>query len=135
MKTNTQNQSSELKSRPEQFTTAPAAEQTAEPAALPQIDFKRRRANRALNTQRVVALLRSEAPDFFNLAEVVGQWVWIAFKDKQPREVTASLAEFGFHWNKKRQTWQHPCGQPMQRRQADPRGKYRAYFPADAKPA
>lgn len=130
----TQSQNLKAQSRPEQLSTA-AAEQTAKHPALPQIDFHRRRMNRVLNTRRVIALLRTEAPDFFNLAEVVGKWVWIQFKQKQPREVTASLSELGFHWNRQRKTWQHPCGQPMPRWQTDPRAKYRTYFPADHQPA
>jgi hypothetical protein len=27
------------------------------------------------------------------------------------RYVTAELAQLGFHWNRRRQVWQHPCGQ------------------------
>lgn len=102
---------------------------------MPKINFSRRRANRALTTERVITLLQKEAPDFFNLAQVVGKWVWIAFTDKQPREVTATLAELGFHWNNKRQTWQHPCGALTEGTESDPREKYPTYFPADVKPA
>ena len=83
---------------------APAPVQTPAPTPptperppLPPISFKRRRANRALSTERVIQLLQREAPNFFALAQVVGKWVWVQFTDKQPREVTARLAEFGFH--------------------------------------
>ncbi len=55
--------------------------------------------------------------------------------DKQPREVTAVLAELGFHWNNKRQVWQHPCGALTEGTDSDPRQKYPTYFPSDAKPA
>ncbi len=58
----------------------------------------------------MLALLRNEAPDFFHLAQIVGQWVWIQFPDRQPPTITARLAEFGFHRKNKRQCWQHPCG-------------------------
>ena len=91
--------------------------------------------NRSLDTERLLALLRSEVPKFYGLAEVVGKWVWIQFADKQPSEVTRVLAEFGFHWNRARQAWQHPCG--LYRNVAatfDPRQKYGSYFPADVKP-
>src|ERR1035437_1753761 len=74
------------------------------------IDFIRRNANRNLNTEKLLALLRRETPKFFELAEVVGKWVWIQFDRKQPVTVTAVLSELGFHWNNKRQSWQHPCG-------------------------
>ena len=100
------------------------------------IDFNRRNANRVLNTERLLALLRRETPNFFELAEVVGKWVWIQFDGKQPVTVTAVLSELGFHWNNKRQSWQHPCG--MFRDQSvrfDPRRKYGSYFAADMKPA
>ena len=100
------------------------------------INFARRNANRVLNTDRVLALLRREAPKFFELAEVVGKWVWIQFADKQPPTVTAVLSELGFHWNHKRQSWQHPCGVFRdQSAPVDPRKIYGSYFAADVKPA
>ena len=74
------------------------------------IDYNARYVNRQLPTRQLLDLLEDAAPDFFHRAEVVGAWVWIQFPDKQPRAVTARLAEFGFHWNNKRQVWQHPCG-------------------------
>ena len=98
------------------------------------INIARRQANRALNTERLLALLRRETPKFFELAEVVGKWVWIQFDGKQPVTVTAVLSELGFHWNNKRQSWQHPCG--LFRDQSvrfDPRRKYGSYFAADQK--
>ncbi len=119
---------------PEQ-TPAPPAEQKPQLPPLPRIDFARREANRALPTEQLLSLLRTEAPRFFDLAEVVGRWVWIQFTNKQPREVTATLAQLGFHWNNKRQTWQHPCGALTPGTESNPREKYPTYFPADAKPA
>ena len=126
MKTNT-NQKSEsgLKSRPEPLSAA-----NRKP-----IDFNRRKANRSLDTEKLLAVLQSDAPKFFGLAEVVGKWVWIQFADKQPAKVTRALAELGFHWNNARKAWQHPCG--LFREKAlpiDPRQKYGSYFAA-AKPA
>jgi hypothetical protein len=104
-------------------------------AALPPIDLRKRRTRRSFSTRQVLDLLQAEAPEFFDKAEVVGQWVWITFQDKQPREVTARLAEFGFHWNNKRGSWQHPCGQLRPGTQHDPRQKYQTYFPADLRAA
>ena len=99
----------------------------------PEIDFARRRFNRALDTQQVLALIRME-PRLFELAEVVGRWVWIRFAEKQPSSVTRLLAEFGFHWNHTRQAWQHPCGTPRKERPSfDPRKRYGSRFPADLK--
>jgi hypothetical protein len=128
MKTNTknQNQKSELKNRPEQLSTD----------NRPKIDFKLRRENRKLETEKLLALLRNKTPNLFELAEVVGRWVWIQFTDKQPSEVTRVLAELGFHWNNNRQTWQHPCGTlAYERADYDPRKRYGSYFAADQKPA
>ena len=99
MKTNT-NTKSGLKSRTEQLNTAKAR--------LARINLARRRVNRSLDTETLLIVLRSKAPRFFELAEVVGQWVWIQFADKQPPMITSELAQFGFHWNNARQTWQPP---------------------------
>ena len=100
------------------------------------IDFTRRNANRALNTEKLLALLRKETPKFFDIAEVVGKWVWIQFSDKQPPTVTRVLAELGFHWNNTRQAWQHPCGTiPDERATYDPRKRYGSYFAADRQTA
>ncbi len=154
MKTKSNIQASELKSRPEQLRTEPtdpaqqpmdaasAAGQTILPAQrtddrepLPRLDFAKRHANRQLPTEAVVSLLRTNAPDFFALAEVVGQWVWVRFADKQPSDITRQLAELGFHWNNQRQVWQHPCGHLTPGSPYDPRERYGSYFPADTQAA
>ena len=96
--------------------------------------MKERRKNRMLSTDSLLNLLREEAPRLWESAEVVGQWVWIEFKEKQPREVTSALSEFGFHWNNARQVWQHPCGTVAERAPLNPREKYDSYFPASAQP-
>ena len=93
--------------------------------ALGGIDYTQRFLNRALPTDKLLDLLKIEAPDLFPQAEIIGKWVWITFPDKQPREVTAQLAQLGFHWNNKRQSWQHPCGAPRKRPSSqDPRERY-----------
>ena len=99
------------------------------------IDLKRRFQNRGLSTEKLLDMLYHETPRFWELAQVVGKWVWIQFDDRQPPEITAALSQFGFHWNRKRQTWQHPCGQFRTASHRDPRDKYQTYFPADAKAA
>ena len=89
-----------------------------------------------METEKLLSLLRSETPNFFDIAEVVGKWVWIQFSDKQPPTVTRVLAELGFLWNNTRQTWQHPCGTIAdERATSDPRKRYGSYFAADMKPA
>jgi hypothetical protein len=115
---------------------ANAVQQSSTRAERVKINTIRRNANRALNTEKLLALLRRETPKFFELAEVVGKWVWIQFDGKQPVTVTAVLSELGFHWNNTRQSWQHPCG--LFRDQSvrfDPRKKYGSYFAAEQKPA
>jgi len=126
MKTNTDKKTkSGLKNRPEPLSTANPR----------RIDFIRRKANRSLDTKKLLALLQSDVPKFFELAEVVGHWVWIQFADKEPAAVTRILAELGFHWNNVRKAWQHPCGMYRDARATyDPRQRYGSYFPA-AKPA
>ena len=121
MKTTNQNQL-KAQSRPEQSGTQ---------SSLPRISFKLRRRNRALPTQKLLTVMRARAPRFWDVAEVVGKWVWITFTEKQPREVTMTLSELGFHWNKIRQCWQHPCGTLAERSLRDPRTKYGSYFAAD----
>jgi len=124
MKTNS-NTNSGLTSRSEQLSTAKRG--------LARINFARRRVNRSLDQDTLLAVLRSTSPRFFELAEVVGQWVWIQFADKQPNHITRILAELGFHWNNTRQAWQHPCGLPRHEAATfDPRQVYGSYFPADA---
>ena len=99
------------------------------------IDHAKRQANRALPTAELLSLLRTSAPEFYRLTEVVGQWVWIHFEERQPRSVTAQLAQLGFHWNNARQTWQHPCGVKAEgSRTANPREKYGSQFAADLQP-
>lgn len=124
-KTSKSNQNKGLESRPEQISTEDK----------PQLDFALRRANRGLDTESLLALLRNEAPRFYELAEIVGKWVWIQFPEKQPAEITKSLSEFGFHWNNQRQTWQHPCGTLPERQEFDPRKRYGSRFVADQKAA
>ena len=116
---------------------APAnASQLSSKANRAKINLALRRANRKLETEKLLALLRSKNQNFFELAEVVGKWVWIQFSDKQPPTVTRVLAELGFHWNNTRQTWQHPCGTlPDERATYDQRQRYGSYFAADLKPA
>ncbi|MBA4148498.1 MAG: hypothetical protein H0X66_10330 [Verrucomicrobia bacterium] len=123
--------SSELQSRSEQLSSDKASGEK-----LPRLDYDLRRQNRTLPTDKVLSLLQEEAPRFFELAEVVGNWVWIQFGQKQPRTVTAVLSQLGFHWNNKRQAWQHPCGQPTKTPASyDPRERYGSKFPADMRAA
>ena len=74
MKTKNQKIQSELRvqSSNHHSEKTPASAPKAERPPLANISFAKRRANRLLTTERVLQLLQREAPNFFNLAEVVG---------------------------------------------------------------
>jgi hypothetical protein len=95
------------------------------------IDSRLRFQNRGLSTAQVLDMLYNETPRFWELCQVVGKWVWIQFREKQPRNVTAQLSQLGFHWNRRRQVWQHPCGHFCSGTWIDPRDKYPTFYPAD----
>ena len=137
------NQSSELKSRPEQLSTdkntstaKPEADAKKETRILPYVNFQQRDENRALATDKVLDLLRQWLPKAYDLAEVVGKWVWVTFPEQPAETVRGQLSQFGFHWNNSRKCWQHPCGQfATEGSGADPRQKYGSHFAADLKAA
>jgi hypothetical protein len=97
------------------------------------IDSEARKANRTLPTSKVLSLLHQQLPAAWRLAEVVGKWVWVTFKDQPTADIRQQLAQLGFHWNRERQSWQHPCGQFSLGSSADPHEKYSSYYPARVK--
>ena len=99
------------------------------------IDTEARKKNRTLPTPKVLHALLTTLPDVYRTAEVVGKWVWVRFTETPAAEIRQQLAQLGFHWNRERQAWQHPCGSFSLGSQADPHEKYSSYFPADAKAA
>ena len=116
---------------PAQPTPAPQ-EQPQQPAdrGLLRIDFEQRKANRELPTKQVLDLLQRRLRRAYELAEVVGKWVWITFDEPQDQQTTAELSQLGFHWNSRRKVWQHPCG-VFKGEPVDPRAKYESFHPAD----
>ena len=94
------------------------------------IDSEARKANRTLPTPKVLNLLLTTLPDVYRAAEVVGKWVWVQFKEQPAAEIRQQLAQLGFHWNRERQAWQHPCGQFRLSSNNDPHEKYSSYRPA-----
>jgi hypothetical protein len=102
-----------------------------------QADFVRHCANRKLSTETVLNYLRTRLPRQYELAEVVGKWVWLEVSPARQPHLAALLWALGFHWNQRRGVWQHPCGlyAPLGSHPHDPRTKYRSYFPADILPA
>ena len=141
MKTTSQNQiiSSELINRSHHQSeqgqpTDAAAEAAVAPATKPDtrlpIDSEARKANRTLPTPKVLTLLHQQLPAAYRLAEVVGKWIWVQFKEQPTAEIRQQLAQLGFHWNRERQAWQHPCGQFSLGSAQDPHEKYSSYRPA-----
>ena len=143
MKTTSQNQiiSSELNNRSHH-----QSEQPTEAAAVANgpsgtdrkdnrlpIDSEARKANRTLPTPKVLTLLHQQLPAAYRLAEVVGRWIWVQFKEQPAAEIRQQLAQLGFHWNRERQAWQHPCGQFSLSSASDPHEKYSSYHPARVK--
>jgi hypothetical protein len=137
MKTNTQKKSG-LGSRSAQLSsnnTAAAEAPAQKPDNRLPIDAEARKKNRILPITKVLELLKTSNPGLFNLAEVVGRWIWVAFRETPAPELRQQLAQLGFHWNRERQAWQHPCGAFRLRSMTDPHQKYSCYFPADIRPA
>lgn len=78
--------------------------------------------NRMLGTAEVLERLRHTAA--WPCAKVVGRWVWVEFEQKPDKTTRDMLRELGFHWNRKRGAWQHPCGVFSHHGHGDPRFKY-----------
>ena len=93
--------------------------------------------NRTLKTEDVLTSLRLKLPQLYNVAEVVGKWVWLEAVPTSKNTLSKKLWALGFHWNQRRHVWQHPCGMfdPIGSHPTDPRLKYRSFFPADQQPA
>ena len=149
--TKTKTTKSELQSRPEHPITGetdnntmqqpPAVASSSEAASqptriLPYVNFEQREQNRSLSTDQVLDLLRQWLPEQFNLAEIVGKWIWVTFPKPPAEKIRGQLSQFGFHWNNHRKCWQHPCGQfATEGSGADPRAKYGSHLATDLKAA
>ena len=68
--------------------------------------------------------MKTELPEVWNQAQVVGQWVWLEFNTPPLASIRGQLKKLGFHWNGTRKCWQHPCGVSRPGSRHDPRGKY-----------
>ena len=68
--------------------------------------------------------LKSEMPEIWGQAQVVGKWVWLEFNVPPLKEIRARLKTLGFHWNGQRKCWQHPCGVLRPHSKGDPRSHY-----------
>jgi hypothetical protein len=117
-------------------TTNPTIEASA-PANVRPSSVSKHQLNRGLSTASVLNCLRTRLPRQYEVAEVVGKWVWLDVSPARKPGLASLLWALGFHWNQRRGVWQHPCGtfNPFGIHPADPRIKYRSYFPADVLPA
>jgi hypothetical protein len=98
----------------------------------PYVNFAERDFNRTLSVEKVLEKLKRWMPAQYELAEVVGKWVWITFPEPPAERVRAELSQLGFHWNNTRKCWQHPCGATLPRGTQEPRSKYEVWFPMAA---
>lgn len=82
--------------------------------------------NRQSETKEVIGFLRTVARELprETEVEVVGVWVWLHTPEKPPDETRKKLSKAGFHWNRTRKVWQHPCGKFSKASPRDPRMKY-----------
>lgn len=135
MKTTSQKKSNRLPQESEQSQQPAPQAQAVSTAAKPDnrlpIDTEARKKNRTLPTEKVLQMLQTASPDLFRIAEVVGKWIWVSFTEQPAAEVRQTLAQLGFHWNRQRQAWQHPCGQFRLSSAGDPRERYTSTRPAD----
>jgi len=75
------------------------------------------------NTLALLGRLKTEMPELLSQAEVVGKWVWLEFNVPPLQEVRTRLKELGFHWNRRRRCWQHPCGH-LEPERSHPKSRY-----------
>jgi DNA repair protein RadC len=76
------------------------------------------------NTLALLDRMKTELPEIWGQAQVVGKWVWLEFNVPPAKEVRSKLGKLGFHWNRERCCWQHPCGVHRSRSGSDPRSYY-----------
>src|SRR5437879_205361 len=131
LKNRTEHSSEKLESQVATETESKIENQNSKMTTKPYVNYEERDRNRQLPVQRVLEILRRWMPRQYELAEVVGKWIWITFPDQPLERVRAELSQLGFHWNNTRKCWQHPCGETLPRGQQEPREKYTSFFPAD----
>ena len=66
--------------------------------------------HRSLELAQVLAMVRQHVGRQWWSTEVVGSWVWVYQSPGLRQAERSALFELGFHWNPRRQAWQHPCG-------------------------
>jgi hypothetical protein len=135
MKTTIQNEvSAPANVRPSSVSKTSKAMQ-AELSTGKQPEFVRHCVNRRVSTEKVLNYLRTRLPQQYGLAEVVGKWVWLDISPARKPGLASVLwastgisgaASGSIHAAVSTRSASIP---------ADPRAKYRSYFPADVQPA
>ncbi len=94
---------------------------------------KRQVQSRPVHGSDLRATCGPRLPQQYNLAEVVGKWIWLDVSPARKPALAQMLWTLGFHWTHRRGVWQHPCGKfdPLGSHPTDPRAKYHSYYPAD----
>lgn len=77
-----------------------------------------------MTTREVADRLATDCPSAVQHARVVGRWIWISFPSAPSIAICDTLKAMGFHYNRKRSAWQHPCGWASRHAPYDPRIKY-----------
>ena len=75
-------------------------------------------------TLNLLDRMKSEMPELWGQAQVVGDWVWLEFNVAPEPKIRSNLKKLGFHWNGRRKCWQHPCGLHRPHSPIDPRLRY-----------
>src|SRR2546428_4373239 len=83
--------------------------------------------HRSLDLSQVLALVREHLARHWWSTEVVGSWVWVYQSRFLSQAERSALFELRFHWNPRRQVWQHPCAVL---RPGAPAGPLPRYIPA-----
>jgi DNA repair protein RadC len=76
------------------------------------------------STIALLERMKTEMPELWDQAQVVGRWVWLELNIPPAVDVRNQLKAFGFHWNRDRRCWQHPCGISRPKFSGDPRNYY-----------
>lgn len=84
---------------------------------------KQRNPNRRLSQAEVIDRIQGHS-EITQRTKIVGAWVWVEFEEKPSAEARETLREIGFHWNRDRNAWQHPCGVFRKRSRWNPKDKY-----------
>lgn len=91
--------------------------------ALSQFSILPRDEKRNATKATILELLQVNS-EALSAAYEVGEWIWIQFEKKPAADVLEIIKALGFHWNKTRKAWQHPCGVHCRRSEDDPTEKY-----------